>query len=211
MSAAPGNPQPKVFIVDDDPPVRESIALLVRSIGLEPEEYDSATEFLDAYEVDRPGCLVLDVRMPGMSGIELQKRLIAAGSTLPIIFITGHGDVPLAVQAIRAGALDFIEKPFRDQELLDRVQEALDQEAALRRRQREIEKLHERFAELTQREREVLDFVVRGEANKVIANRLGVSQRTVEIHRANVMRKTGAESLAALVRMAVHSREPAAG
>lgn len=199
--------EPTVFIVDDDPPVREAIGMLVQSVGIRAEEYATATDFLAAYDGERRGCLVLDVRMPGMSGIELQKQLTSRQSTLPIIFITGHGDVPLAVQAIRAGALDFIEKPFRDQDLLDRIQQALDQEADRRMRREEVEEVRRRFGRLTQREREVLEHVVEGEANKVIASRLGVSQRTVEIHRANVMRKTGADSLASLVRMAVQSRQ----
>ena len=199
--------EPTVVLVDDDQSVRDALQWLIESMDLPVETYTSAHEFLESFDPERPGCLVLDVRMPGMSGIELQKRLLAADSTLPIIFITGHGDVPLAVQAIRAGALDFIEKPFRDQDLLDRIQQALDQEAARRSHQRETAEIRERFERLTQREHEVLELVVRGEANKVIANRLGVSQRTVEIHRANVMRKTGAESLASLVRMAVHADE----
>ena len=155
--------EPTVFIVDDDPPVREAIGMLVQSVGIRSEEYSSAVDFLEAFDGDRRGCLVLDVRMPGMSGIELQKQLISRESTLPIIFITGHGDVPLAVQAIRAGALDFIEKPFRDQDLLDRIQQALDQEADRRSHRQQTAEIRQRFERLTQREREVLAFVVEGE------------------------------------------------
>jgi FixJ family two-component response regulator len=172
------------------------------------EVYASAQAFLDAYHDDRPGCLVLDVRMPGMSGLELQERLNERRAILPIIFITGHGDVPMAVEALQAGALDFLQKPFRDQELLERIAKALDRDAANRRELQERRAIAERFETLTPRERKVMELVTQGKANKVIAGDLDISQRTVEIHRARVMEKTRASSLAHLVRMALRLQEP---
>ncbi len=192
-----------VFVVDDDPAVRDSLALLVRSIDLPVETYASGREFLDTYDPTRFGCVVLDVRMPGISGIELQERLIAQGSTLPIIFITGHGDVAMAVRAVKAGALDFIEKPFNDQDLLDKIHEALDSDFEARRHLEEQHLIEARIASLTARERQVMELVVDGAPNKRIARKLEISQRTVEIHRANVMRKMQADSLAQLVRAVV--------
>lgn len=194
-------------MVDDDEAVRDSLSMLMRSVGLAVETYASAMEFLDRFDADRPGCLVLDVRMPGMSGIELQEQLVARQATLPIIFITGHGDVPMAVRALRAGAVDFIQKPFSDQALLDRIHQALarhvrDREEASRKRT-----IRERIARLTPRENEVMRMVADGKANKVIALDLGVSERTVEIHRARVMEKMQASSLPDLVRMVVESRD----
>jgi len=200
---------PTVFIVDDDAPVRDGLKLLLRSVGHRVETYGSAQEFLDAYADDRPGCLVLDVRMPGMSGLDLQERLNERRAILPIIFITGHGDVPMAVEALQAGALDFLQKPFRDQELLDRIASALDKDAANRRELLELKQVAARFAELTPRERAVMDLVVQGKSNKVIAGDLDISQRTVEIHRARVMEKTQAGSLAHLVRMVLRLQETA--
>jgi FixJ family two-component response regulator len=175
--------------------------LLMRSVGLDYEIFHSADDFLAGYSNDRAGCLVLDIRMPGLGGLELQEKLNELGSTLPIIFITGHGDVPMAVEAMQKGAVDFIQKPFRDQELLEQISEALktDQERRSVRDQKS-EVLH-RAEKLTNREREVMDLVVTGKPNKVIAYELGVSQRTVEIHRARVMEKMEARSLADLVRM----------
>jgi FixJ family two-component response regulator len=202
---------PTVFIVDDDAPVRDGLKLLLRSVGHRVETYASAQEFLDAYADDRPGCLVLDVRMPGMSGLDLQERLNERRAILPIIFITGHGDVPMAVEALQAGALDFLQKPFRDQELLDRIASALDKDAANRRELLELKQIAARFAELTPRERAVMDLVVQGKSNKVIAGDLDISQRTVEIHRARVMEKTQAGSLAHLVRMVLRLQETGAG
>jgi two-component system response regulator FixJ len=202
---------PTVFIVDDDAPVRDGLKLLLRSVGHRVETYGSAQEFLDAYADDRPGCLVLDVRMPGMSGLDLQERLNERSAILPIIFITGHGDVPMAVEALQAGALDFLQKPFRDQELLDRIASALDKDAANRRELLELKQVAARFAELTPRERSVMDLVVQGKSNKVIAGDLDISQRTVEIHRARVMEKTQAGSLAHLVRMVLRLQETGAG
>lgn len=190
-----------VFIIDDDEAVRDALMMLVRSVGLDAESFASAADFLAVHGPRDAGCLVLDVRMPGMSGLELQEELARSGSTLPIIFITGHAHVAMAVRAIQAGAFDFIEKPFDDQQLLDKIHLALDAEHRARRDLEVSEEIQQRIASLTPREREVLDLVVKGAANKVTANRLGLSQRTVEIHRANVMRKMGADSLAHLVRL----------
>jgi RNA polymerase sigma factor (sigma-70 family) len=193
--------RPTVFVVDDDAAVRDSLKFLLRSVGQLVETYGSGPEFLDAYHEDRPGCLVLDIRMPGMSGLELQQRLNERHSIVPIIFITGHGDVPMAVEAMQAGAVDFIQKPFRDQDLIDRINQALDKDSANRQALSERSEIRKRLETLTPREREVLDLVVHGKANKVIAGDLKLSQRTVEIHRARVMEKMRASSLAHLVRM----------
>lgn len=190
-----------VYIVDDDQSIRHAMELLMRSVGLEYEIFHSADDFLQDHTNDRAGCLVLDIRMPGMGGLELQEQLNGLGSTLPIIFITGHGDVPMAVEAMQKGAVDFIQKPFRDQELLDRVREALQTDRERRNEREEKSEIHSRMQKLTNREREVLELVVTGKPNKVIAYELGVSQRTVEIHRARVMEKMQAKSLADLVRM----------
>ncbi|MFQ5547948.1 MAG: response regulator transcription factor [Woeseia sp.] len=190
-----------VFIVDDDQTVRHAMELLMRSVGLDYEIFHSADDFLAGFSDDKPGCLVLDIRMPGMGGLELQEKLIELGSSLPIIFITGHGDVPMAVEAMQKGAVDFIQKPFRDQDLLDRVGEALKTDQDRRSEREAHAEVQGRISKLTNREREVLDLVVTGKPNKVIAYELGVSQRTVEIHRARVMEKMQARSLADLVRM----------
>ncbi|MBV6422645.1 MAG: Transcriptional regulatory protein FixJ [Steroidobacteraceae bacterium] len=195
------NGTPTVFVIDDDDAVRSSLRLLFKSYGLEAVLHASADEFLASYDLTRPGCVVLDVRMPGMSGLELQQRLNAQGATIPIVFITGHGDVPMAVEAMQAGAFDFLQKPFRDDDLLARVQKALARDAELRALLRTRHDTRARLATLTPRERDVLDLVVVGKANKVIAADLGLSQRTVEIHRARVMEKMDAASLAQLVRM----------
>jgi RNA polymerase sigma factor (sigma-70 family) len=194
-----------VFIVDDDEAVRDSLGLLLRSAGYRARVYPGAHEFLKAFDPRDHGCLVLDIRMPGMTGLELQKHLREIGCNIPIIFITGHGDIPMAVEAVRQGALDFIQKPFSDEELMDRIGDALKQ--ATRQREDELERLHimDRMSSLTAREREVMEQVVQGKANKVIAADLGVSQRTVEIHRARVMEKMQANSLAHLVRMVMVS------
>lgn len=191
-----------VYVVDDDAAVRDSLALLLKSVALAVESCESAVQFLARVGPEAAGCLVLDIRMPGMSGIELQQQLKQRGYELPIIFITGHGDVSMAVQAMREGALDFIEKPFRDQELLDRIYQALEADRTRRRAADETVHIRERFAGLTPREHEVMLRIARGQANKVIAIELGLSERTVEIHRAKVMHKTGARSLAELVGMA---------
>lgn len=201
MRANLTNARPTIFVVDDDSAVRDALKLLLRSVGQAVETYGSAQEFLDAYSEDRAGCLVLDIRMPGMSGLELQQRLNERHSILPIIFITGHGDVPMAVEAMQAGAVDFIQKPFRDQDLIDRINQALEKDSSNRAALGERNDIRRRLETLTPREREVLDLVVHGKANKVIAGDLNLSQRTVEIHRARVMEKMQASSLAHLVRM----------
>lgn len=201
--------EPKVFVVDDDQAVRDSLGLLLRSMGQKARLFDSAQAFLDDYDPNMAGCIVLDIRMPGMSGMELQQKLKTMHCTVPIIFVTGHGDVPMAVEAMHHGAFDFIQKPFRDQELLDRINQALTWDQEHRSDEDYRRGVIERFQSLTPREREVMDCVVRGLANKVIAMDLSLSQRTVEIHRARVMEKMNARSLADLVRMSLLvSREP---
>ena len=193
--------QPTVFIVDDDPAIRFAMQALMDSVNIEHEIFASGDEFLENADDHRAGCLVLDIRMPGLGGLELQEELLKRDSTLPIIFITGHGDVPMAVDAMQKGAVDFIQKPFRDQDLLDRIREALKTDQERREEQKKHAEVAERLARLTNREREVFDLVVTGKPNKVIAYELGVSQRTVEIHRARVMEKMQARSLADLVKM----------
>lgn len=190
-----------VFLVDDDDAVRDSVSLLMKSAGLRTREFASADEFLDAYGQDQRGCLLLDVRMPGMSGLELQKEMNRRNHTLPVVFISAHGDIPMAVEALRRGAVDFIQKPFDDEELLDTVRQALASSERRYAEESEREEIRRRVDSLTTREREVMSQVVQGKANKVIASDLGVSQRTVEIHRARVMEKMQASSLAQLVRM----------
>ena len=194
--------EPKVFIVDDDSAIRVAMQALMESVDLPHEILASADSFLEKHgENPGPGCLVLDIRMPGLGGLELQDELLRRGNSMPIIFITGHGDVPMAVEAMRKGAVDFIQKPFRDQELLDRVHKALRTDEERRTEARRVGEVRQLVERLTQREREVFDLVVTGKPNKVIAYELGVSQRTVEIHRARVMEKMKARSLADLVRM----------
>jgi FixJ family two-component response regulator len=197
-----------VFIVDDDGAVRHSLALLVKSMSLRAETFESARAFLDQYDPGRSGCLVLDIRMPLMSGLELQQVLAERGIAIPIIFITGHGDVSMAVHAMRAGAVDFVEKPFKDQDLLDRINQALALDRSRRTAADQLESIRARFGSLTPRELEVMRRIVQGQANKVISVELGVSERTVEIHRAKVMSKTGAKSLAELVAMATRVDAP---
>ena len=192
---------PTVFVVDDDESVRSSLRFLLRSAGLESRAYGTATEFLGVYDPSQPGCLVLDVRMPGMSGLELQQELNLRGAIIPVVFITGHGDVPMAVEAMQHGAHDFLQKPFRDEDLIQRVRQALAKDAEARRALEEHKAIRAHLESLTPREREVLAMMVRGKPNKIMAHELGVSQRTVEIHRARVMEKSGASSLAELVRM----------
>src|SRR5579864_4493480 len=194
-------PAPLVFIVDDDEAVRNSLRLLLKSVGLPTTALASAQEFLATYHPDQPGCLVLDVRMPGMSGLELQQQLNLRGAVIPVIFITGHGDIPMAVEAMQQGAFDFLQKPFRDQDLIDRIQRALERDARNRAALAQHRRIRERFESLTPREREVLALMTRGKPNKIMAAELGVSQRTVEIHRGRVMEKSGAASLAQLIRM----------
>ena len=190
-----------VTIVDDDEAVRASLKLLLQSVGLASRSFGSAAEFLAAYDPQQPGCLVLDVRMPGMSGLELQEELNLRGAILPVIFITGHGDVPMAVEAMQQGAFDFLQKPFRDQDLLDRIQRALARDRENRSQLAHRDEIRARLASLTTREREVLDLMIKGRQNKLMAADLGLSQRTIEIHRARVMDKMQAMSLAQLVRM----------
>jgi len=195
-------PKPTVFVVDDDSAVRKSFQWLVESIGMNIEAYSSAREFLEKHDANRPGCLVLDVRMPGMSGIELQETLASKGIQTPIIIVTGYGDVPTAVRAMKKGAVDFIEKPFNDQEMLDRIQIAIEKDAKIRREDSLREQLVERATTLTPREKLVMRRVVAGLSNKEIARDLGISPRTIEVHRAKVMEKMRAGSLAELVRFA---------
>lgn len=199
----PANGKQTVYVVDDDDAVRDSLGMLLRSVDLPVETFDSALAFLDRYRPDITGCLVLDIRMPKMSGLELQQKLREQGSRLPVIFITGHGDIPMAVQAIKEGAADFVQKPFRDQDLLDCIHTALAADSQQRDADKLRAELATRFESLTDREREVMLMVVAGKANKVIALDLNLSQRTVEIHRARVMEKMQARSLADLVKMAI--------
>jgi len=194
-------PSPTVFIVDDDEAVRGSLRLLIKSVGLTPVALTSAREFLERYDPAQPGCLLLDVRMPQMSGLELQEQLNRQGAIIPVVFITGHGDVPMAVEAMQAGAFDFLQKPFRDQDLIDCIQRALARDRGNRAVLAERSAILERLQSLTPREREVLELVISGKPNKIMAADLDVSQRTVEIHRARVMEKMGASSIAQLVRM----------
>ena len=191
-----------VFVVDDDAPTRESLNNLIRSVGLKANLFASAQEFLRSQPANVPSCLVLDVRMPGLSGLDLQARIAEAGVDIPIIFITGHGDIPMSVRAMKAGAVEFLTKPFRDQDLLDAIQQALELDRKARAQQAEIQELRTRFASLTPREQEVMARVVTGLLNKQIGAELGTSETTVKIHRHQVMEKMRASSLPELVRMA---------
>jgi len=194
--------EPTVFIVDDDDAVRRFLSGLIESVELRVEAFASARDFLEAYEPGRPGCLVLDVRMPGMSGLELQRELADQAIDLPVIILTGHGNVQLAVHAMQAGAIDFVEKPFDNELLLDRIQRAVAENIRVGSERIKRIEIAERMQLLTPREREVLDLVVAGQTNKGVARHLDISEKTVEIHRANVMRKMQAKSLADLVKMA---------
>ena len=202
------NLEQQVFIIDDDEAVRDSMSMLLETIDLSHQCFSSATEFLDCFDGSQRGCLVLDIRMPGMNGLELQQRLKEKEAHLPIIFITGHGDVPMAVEAMREGALDFMRKPIREQELLDRIQEALEHEAGTRKNIFDRERMLKRLASLTLREREVFDRVAEGHANKVIGLDLGISERTVEVHRSQVMKKLEVSSLAQLVKIKIDIDKP---
>jgi FixJ family two-component response regulator len=193
---------PVVFIIDDDRMIREGLQSLIRSVGLRVETFASAQEFLTAKRPDAPACLVLDVRMPGLSGLDLQVKLGEAGIPIPIIFITGHGDIPMSVRAMKEGAHEFLTKPVRGQDLLDAIQKAIASDRVLRKDRHELREIRARFDTLTPREKEVLELVVAGLLNKQIADQLGMSELTVKTHRAHVMEKTQAESLAHLVRMA---------
>jgi two-component system response regulator FixJ len=197
-----------VFVVDDDDAMRASLCWLIGSVDLPVESFASAADFLETYD-GRPGCLVLDVRMPGMSGLDLQNELRTRAITIPVIFITGHGDVPMAMRAVKAGALDFFEKPFSHQELLDRIQEALGRDADQRRQQAAHARIESHWERLTPREREVAELLVDGRSNRAVAERLGISVRTVEVHRAHVMEKMQAGGLADLVQMVLRLRRNA--
>ena len=193
--------KPTVYIVDDDDGMRRALNILMTTVGYQPAAFAGPREFLAKYDPSQPSCLVLDVRMPEMSGLEVQQHLNRNGSMLPIILVSGHGDIPMAVQAMKDGAFDFLQKPFRDQDLLDRINGALKLDAENRASVDRLADLTQRSDSLTPREREVMALVVDGKANKVIAIDLGLSERTVEIHRANVMEKMGARSVAHLVKM----------
>ena len=200
---------PIVFVIDDDRMIRDGLQSLIRSVGLRVETFASAQEFLGAKRPDAPACLVLDVRMPGLSGLDLQLKLRDGGIPIPIIFITGHGDIPMSVRAMKAGAHEFLTKPVRGQDLLDAVQKAIASDRTLRKERQEVDEIRGRFESLTPREKEVLDLVVAGLLNKQIADQLGMSELTVKTHRAHVMEKTQADSLAHLVRMAEHLKASA--
>jgi FixJ family two-component response regulator len=200
------DPAPTVYIVDDDEAVRESLGLLLESVDQVSGGFASATDFLEAYDDDMAGCIVLDIRMPGMNGMELQRKLNDLNSILPIIFVTGHGDVPMAVEAMQHGAVDFIQKPYREQDLLDKINQALGLDQQQRADLKEKKDIIVRIETLTPREGEVMAMMIDGNANKVIAIDLGISQRTVEIHRSRVMEKMNTHSLAHLVRMVLATK-----
>jgi len=189
-----------VYIVDDDELIRDSLRVLVKSVGLQAEVFSAAQQFLDASLLDRPSCLVLDIRMPGLGGLNLQNELQKKGSSIPIIFITGHGTVPMSVRAMKAGAVDFLQKPFEDQELLDAIQHAIKQHSHIRMEQSEVNTISKRVQSLTSRENEILVLVIAGMLNKQIACDLNLSENTVKTHRARLMRKMKIDSLAELVR-----------
>ena len=193
--------EPRVFVIDDDLEVREALELLMQSVGLAVTTYDSAQAFLETFDPDQPGCIVLDVRMPGMSGLDLQERLSKEKLHPPVIIITGHGDVPMAVRAVKSGAVDFIEKPFNDQLLLDSVHKSIEKDARQRGEASRLSELVQRYESLTPREKEVLKMVAGGQRNKVIAAELNITQSTVEAHRAKVMEKMNAHSLSDLMRI----------
>jgi FixJ family two-component response regulator len=193
---------PTVFIIDDDRGMRQAVQDLVESVGLRAESFATALEFLSRQTPSEPSCLVLDVRLPQMSGLDFQRRLTEIGLQIPIIFITAHGDVPMSVRALKSGAVEFLTKPFRDQELLDAIQQALQRDRAAREQQAEVAGLHGRYEALTAREREVMGLVVSGMLNRQIASQIGASEATVKIHRGNVMQKMHAGSLIDLVRIA---------
>lgn len=202
-----GEAEETIYVVEDDEAVRESLALLLQSEGLNVAAYEQAEAFLEDWSPDMSGCIVLDIRMPGMDGMALQRALNERHSMLPIIFVTGHGDVPLAVEAMRHGADDFIEKPYREDQLLEKIRDALERDREQRQSLAQKQVILERMESLTPREHEIMERMMAGQANKVIAIELDISQRTVEIHRSRVMHKMGTHSLAQLVRMVLSVRE----
>ena len=204
------NDDQTVFVVDDDEGVRDGLSLLLATVGQPCELYEGAHEFLEVYDGAKRGCLVLDIRMPRMTGLDLQKKLQEMGSSLPIIFITGHGDIPMAVEAMRRGALDFIRKPFREHDLLERINEALNADEDAYRKAQDQQELADKLSTLSNREMEVFDRVADGQMNKVIAAELGISERTVEVHRGQVMKKLGVRTLAQLVRVKIEMEQNAA-
>lgn len=194
---------PTVFVVDNDPAVRKALSWLIESVDLQVETYASALEFLDRYDSEKPGCLVLDVRMPGMSGLELQEKLHEMGIEIPVILVSGYADVPMAVRAMKNGAIYFLEKPVSDQILLDLIQQAISQDARQREERKARERVNDRVGSLTPREREVMQFVIAGKTSRQIGSQLGVTQKTVEAHRANIMKKMGVHSVPELVHMSL--------
>lgn len=202
------NGGPVVFVVDDDPSVRSSLTFLIGTLGLRVESFDSAEAFLHKNPPDRPGCLVLDVRLPGLSGLDLQRELAARNMYIPIVFVTGHGDIPMSVRAMKAGAVEFLTKPFRDQDLLDAIRAALERDRFRRDQEKELMELRQRSESLTPREQEVISMVVSGMLNKQIAGQLGTAENTVKVHRSRAMEKMKAQSLADLVRMVERLKGP---
>jgi two-component system, LuxR family, response regulator FixJ len=199
-----------VFVVDDDEGVRDGLSLLLATVGQNCELYENGQDFLDRYDDSKRGCLVLDIRMPRMTGLDLQQKLQEMGATLPIIFITGHGDIPMAVDAMRRGALDFIRKPFREHDLLERINEALNIDEDAYRKARDRDALADKLSTLSDREMEVFDRVADGQMNKMVAADLGISERTVEVHRGQVMKKLGVKTLAQLVRVKIDMEQSSA-
>ena len=202
LSIPPADEQPVVFVVDDDPSMRATLSDVMRSVGLHVQTFASAREFMGNKLPDAPGCLVLDVRLPGQSGLDFQRTLAESGMELPVVFITGHGDVPMSVRAMKAGAVDFLIKPFRDQDLLDAVHAAIERDRARRQHVIGLADLEERYRALTERERDIMALVVVGRHNQQIASELGLAEVTVKAHRSQLMHKMGAKSLPELVRMA---------